>query len=90
MVRFGLRKTILFVLTPLCLVGIFFTVLFGFYRHFTLVPLLFNVIPFVLLLMVTYSMERKKDIFFYLIVIDGLVFLKALCGIAGMAFVTIS
>ncbi len=86
-VRFGLRKTILFVLTPLCLIGIFFTVAFGIYRHFTPLPIVLNVIPFALMLLVTYSMQKQKNIFFYLIVIDGLVLLKALCGIAGMAFV---
>ncbi len=86
-VRFGLRNTILFVLTPLCLIGIFFTLIFALYRCFTFLPVLFNVLPFLLLLAVTYTMQRQKDIFFYLIVIDGLVFIKAICGIAGMAFV---
>jgi len=86
-VRYGLRNTILFVLTPLCLVGILFTIFFANYRHFTLLSLLFNLLPFLLLLMVTYSMQRQKNIFFYLIVIDGLVFVKAICGIAGMYFV---
>jgi 4-hydroxybenzoate polyprenyltransferase len=86
-VRFGLRKTILFILTPLCLVGMFFTFVFAHYRHFTFLPVLLNVLPFLLLLLVTWSMQRRKNIFFYLIVIDGLVFLKAVCGIAGMAFV---
>ena len=86
-VRFGLRNTILFVLTPLCLVGMFFTVIFARYRHFTAVPIAFNMLPFLLLLAVTYSMQKQKNIFFYLIVIDGLVFVKAICGIAGMAFV---
>jgi 4-hydroxybenzoate polyprenyltransferase len=86
-VRYGLRNTILFVLTPLCLVGIFFTIVFAVYRHFTLLPIAFNVLPFLLLLLVTYSMQRQKNIFFYLIVIDGLVFVKAICGIIGMTFV---
>lgn len=86
-VRFGLRKTIMFVLTPLCLIGSFFTLVFAHYRHFSFLPVMFNVLPFLLLLMVTYSMQRQKNIFFYLIIIDGLVFIKAICGIAGMAFV---
>jgi 4-hydroxybenzoate polyprenyltransferase len=86
-VRFGLRNTILFVLTPLCLVGLFFTVVFARYRHFTFLPIAFNLLPFLLLLMVTYSMYKQKNILFYLIVIDGLVLFKGLCGIAGMAFV---
>jgi 4-hydroxybenzoate polyprenyltransferase len=87
-VRFGLRNTILFILTPLCFVGIFFTVVFALYRHFTVLPIVFNLVPFLLLLMVTYSMQQRKNIFFYLIVIDGLVLLKAICGIIGMMFVS--
>ena len=86
-VRFGLRNTIFFVLTPLCLVGIFFIIVFSLYRHFTLIPIALNVLPFLLLLIVTYSMQRQKNIFFYLIVIDGLVFIKAICGITAMMFV---
>jgi 4-hydroxybenzoate polyprenyltransferase len=87
-VRFGLRNTILFVLTPLCLVGMFFTGIFAQYRHFTFLPVAFNLLPFLLLLAVTYSMQKQKNIFFYLIVIDGLVFVKAICGIIGMMFVS--
>ena len=87
-VSFGLRNTIVFVLTPLCLLGIFFTMVFAHYRHFSFLPVTFNVLPFLLLLMTTWSMQRQKNIFFYLIVIDGLVFVKALCGIIGMALVT--
>ena len=87
-VRFGLRNTILFVLTPLCLIGIFFTSIFALYRHFTFLPIAFNILPFLLLLGITYSMQKQKNIFFYLIVIDGLVFVKAVFGIIGMMFVT--
>ena len=86
-VRYGLRNTIFFVLTPLCLVGIFFTIVFALYRHFTFLPIGLNVLPFLLLLVATYSMQRQKNIFFYLIVIDGLVFIKAICGIVAMMFV---
>ena len=86
-VRFGLRNTILFVLTPLCVAGIVFTIVFALYRHFSLLPIAFNVLPFLLLLIVTYTMQKQKNILFYLIVIDGLVLVKAICGIIGMMFV---
>jgi 4-hydroxybenzoate polyprenyltransferase len=86
-VRFGLRNTLLFVLTPLCFIGIFFTMHFAHYRHLSFLPFTLNVIPFFLLLVVTYSMQKQKNIFFYLVIIDGLVLIKALCGIAGMMFV---
>jgi hypothetical protein len=44
------------------------------------------VIPFVALIAVAYSMHRRKSIFYYLIVIDGLMLVKALCGITAMTF----
>jgi len=86
-VSFGLRKTIFFVLMPLCLVGICFIFMFANYRHFSWLPLLFNLLPFLLLLLTSFSMQRERNIFFYLVVIDGLVLLKAICGIVAMAFV---
>lgn len=86
-VRFGLHNTINFILIPLLLVGICCMLAFTYYRHFSFLPIFFNLIPFVLLLMVAYSMHRKKKILFYLIVIDGLLLVKAICGIIGMLFV---
>ena len=86
-VRFGLRKTIFFILIPLSLSGIFFMLAFAWYRHFTFLPVFFNLIPFFLLLLVAYSMQRQKKILYYLIVIDGLIFIKAVCGIIAMQFV---
>ena len=86
-VRFGLNNTIFFILIPLSLVGIFFLFGFAHYRHFTFLPIFFNLIPFLLLLLVTYSMQRQKKILYYLIVIDGLILMKAVCGIIAMQFV---
>ncbi len=86
-VRFGLKRTISSVLIPLSLVGIVSMLTFAQYRHFGLTPILINLIPFLLLLLVSYSMHRKKSIFYYLIVIDGLVLIKAICGILAMQFV---
>ncbi len=83
-VRFGVNNTIFFMLMPLVLIGIFFMLAFARYRHFTFWPVLFNLIPFLLLLIVTWSMQRQKKILYYLVVIDGLVFIKAICGIIAM------
>ncbi|MEI9933415.1 MAG: hypothetical protein WDM71_00850 [Ferruginibacter sp.] len=86
-VRFGLHKTIFFILMPLTLIGVFFMLAFAHYRHFTFLPILFNLIPFLFLLIVTWSMQRQKKILYYLVVIDGLIFIKAICGIIAMQFV---
>jgi 4-hydroxybenzoate polyprenyltransferase len=86
-VRFGLRKTIFFILIPILLIGLVSLILFASYRHFGIVPILFNIIPFICLLFVAYSLHRRKRILYYLIVIDGLLLVKALCGIAGTFFI---
>ncbi|MCW3128351.1 MAG: hypothetical protein JWO03_4009 [Bacteroidetes bacterium] len=86
-VRFGIHKTISFVLIPLSLIGVVALIAFAQYRHFGLIPILINLIPFLLLLIVSYSMHQRKSIFYYLIVIDGVVLIKALCGILAMQFI---
>jgi 4-hydroxybenzoate polyprenyltransferase len=86
-VRFGLRKTIFFVLLPLILVGLFSLIAVASARHLGLITILFNTVPFILMLMIAWSMQKPHKIIYYLVVIDGLIFLKALCGIAGMHFV---
>jgi hypothetical protein len=85
-VRFGLRNTIYAILMPLLVIGIISLIIFTSTRHFPLVPVLINLIPFVCLLVVAYSLHKRKSILFYLIVIDGLLLVKALCGIIGMQF----
>jgi hypothetical protein len=86
-VSFGLHRTISYVLIPLSLIGIAAMLGFTHYRHFSMLPVLINLIPFLLLILVSYSMYREKSILYYLVVIDGLVLIKALCGILAMQFV---
>ena len=86
-VRFGVERTIFFVLFPLCLIGMLSMLFFWHYRHFTFPSAFFNLLPFLLLLMVTYSMLRAKKILYYLVIIDGLILVKAVCGIIAMQFV---
>ena len=85
-VSFGLRKTIFFILIPLLVIGIISVIAFTLSRHFPAIPILLNLVPFVCLLIVAYSLHHRKPILFYLIVIDGLLLIKALCGIAGTQF----
>ena len=87
-VRFGLRNTIFFILMPLIIVGLFSLIAFTISRHSDFINIAFNLVPFILLLMITWSMQKPHKILYYLVVIDGLIFLKALCGIAGMQFVS--
>ena len=83
-VRYGLRFTIFFILIPLLLIGLVSLVIFAHYRHFTLLQLTFNMLPFVATIFVAYSMRKRHKILYYLMVIDGLILFKSLCGILGV------
>lgn len=83
-VRIGLRKTVNFILIPLLLTGMLSLILFAIFRDFPIGRVLINLLPFILTILVAYTLNHRKQIFYYLLVIDGLILLKALCGIAGM------
>ncbi|MBB6501635.1 hypothetical protein [Pedobacter cryoconitis] len=86
-VRIGLKKTIFYVLMPLLITGALSLLIFACIEHFTVSRVLLNLIPFVLTAIVAYSMNKRKKIFYYLIVIDGLILVKAVCGIIAMQFI---
>lgn len=85
-VTVGLRKTILCIIIPLLVLGLTSFVLYAFSRHFQSIKIVINVIPFVLTILVAFSLFHRKTIFYYLIIIDGLMLLKAMCGIIAMKF----
>jgi 4-hydroxybenzoate polyprenyltransferase len=86
-VRFGLHRTISFILIPLILIGMASTILFTGYRHLGWAAITILLLPFLLLLIVSYTMYRPRSILYYLVVIDGLVLIKAVCGIIAMQLV---
>lgn len=85
-VRFGLRKTLFWVILPMAIVGFAAFLRFTIYRELGWERILINSIPFVLLIIVSWSMQRRKSILYYLAIIDGLMLVKAACGIIGMYF----
>lgn len=89
-VRFGLRKTIFYILIPLLIVGIIALFIFVNYKGFGPVPFLLNLLPFLLTIYIAYTMRRRKNILYYLMVIDGLILFKAICGILAMQFMPIT
>jgi hypothetical protein len=86
-VRIGIKKTIFYVLIPLLLLGMFSLLVFAYFEHFASGRIMLNMIPFLLTLIIAYSMNKRKKIFYYLIVIDGLILVKAVCGIVAMQLI---
>ena len=82
-VRVGLRKTIFYIIIPLAVLGFLSLIIFASIVHFPALRIIINSIPFVLLIIVAWSMHRRKPIIYYLAVIDGLMLVKALCGITA-------
>jgi len=80
-VRIGIQKTIFSMLIPLLAIGMLSLLWFTSYMGYPLSRVFFNLIPFMLTLIVAFSLHLKKPILYYLVVIDGLILIKACCGI---------
>jgi hypothetical protein len=83
-VKAGLRRTIFYIIIPLTLIGLLTFIIFVVYEHFHPTRILFNAIPFLLLLLVAYSMRLRRTTLYYLIVVDGMMLVKAAFGITAM------
>ncbi len=86
-VRVGLRKTIFNIMLPLCAIGFGTFLTYTISHHFPILRISINAIPFILLIIVAYSMHQRKSILYYLAIIDGLMLVKAISGIIGSTFI---
>lgn len=82
-VQVGLRKTIFNIIIPITLAGLVSLFLFARLDHLPPLRIACNIPPFILLIWVAYSLHERKNILYYLAVIDGLMLVKAICGILG-------
>ncbi|QES87523.1 UbiA prenyltransferase family protein [Rhizosphaericola mali] len=82
-VRVGLKRTINYILIPLLSLGLVCFSIFAWNISMHWQTYLLNLLPFLLCFLITLSMKKKKSLLYYLIVIDGVLFIKAFCGIAG-------
>ena len=83
----GLRYTLFFILLPLAIASFVSFTAFAIIKQFSFWQTLCNLVPFVLLLFACTSLRRKRGILYYLLIIDGLLFIKALFGIIAMKFI---
>ena len=86
-VRVGLRKTIFYIIIPLSIIGLGTFMGYATTRHFPLLRIIINTIPFILLIIMAYSLHRRKSILYYLAIIDGLLLVKSICGIIGVSLI---
>ncbi|ODS84455.1 MAG: hypothetical protein ABS46_03495 [Cytophagaceae bacterium SCN 52-12] len=82
-VRYGTRFTIMFILLPMILLGVVSFLLFSYYRNLNIHQVAVNLVPFALTLYIALSMHKPRPILYYLVVIDGMLLVKAICGITA-------
>ena len=86
-VRFGLSKTIFLIVLPITIIGWMLIALTATRLGIPLSRVLINAIPFVLLIIAALSLLQRKPILYYLAVIDGLLLVKAICGIIAFTII---
>lgn len=85
-VSFGIRKTIFYIIFPLTLLGFASNLLYAITIHSSIIKTVIISVPFILLLLTAYSLYKRRSIFYYLVIIDGLMLLKAICGIVAAKY----
>lgn len=83
-VRVGIQKTIYGILLPLVLIGLMAFCLFARDSRLPLLTFFCNLLPFLLMFFIVISLNKTKPLLYYLIVIDGILIFKAICGIVGV------
>ena len=80
-VRMGLTKSINWIVIPIVALILLATLRYSYLHQFTGYQILLNTIPLILLISVSYQMHQRKSILYYLAIIDGLIVVKAACGL---------
>lgn len=83
-VQRGLRTTLFSIVLPFTLLGLVTFLAYGSMHGFSAMRLFVNAVPFAALLTVMYSLRKRRPVIYYLVVVDGLLLLKAVCGSIGM------
>ena len=85
-VIFGIKNTFRFIVIPATFLNLVVFFLFQAQNNFTSGQVVIQLIPYALLILVIAKYRRGRNVLYYLAIVDGLVFLKAVCGIASIIF----
>jgi len=85
-VKIGLRKTIFNILLPLSFTGLVSFISYAVAHQFPAMRIILNVIPFILLGIVAFSLRKRRSLLYYLSVVDGLMLAKAVCGTIAVKY----
>jgi hypothetical protein len=79
-VRVGLRKVIFSIVIPMSIIGFMALWLVLGIKSYQSPAIFFLLLPILLIIWVAFSMQKRRPVRWYLLVIDGLMPIKAICG----------
>lgn len=82
-VKMGVYKTLYFLIIPLCLLAWLLFLGYAIQHGFPTERIAINTLPLLLVALVSTQLSPQKNILYYLTVIDGLMLVKAICGIVA-------
>lgn len=85
-VQFGEKKTTIFVVMPLILICLFFEFFLGVFYNVYFIKIAINSLPYILTAVVAFSILNRKTILYYLLIVDGLMFIKGIFSIITINF----
>lgn len=80
-VSFGLRKTIYFIIIPFIIIACTYSLIFIESHHFSWLNMILTIALYCCLMLIAISLQKRKSILYYLIIIDGMMIVKAFVGI---------
>lgn len=83
---YGITNTIKYAIIPLSVLSLATIIIINFIYQASFMQLIIQSIPYVLLFAVIGSLSKKRNLLFYLAAVDGLMLLKAICGIVAVSF----
>jgi hypothetical protein len=85
-VQKGLRITIFYIVIPMAILGLISFIYYGLMRHFHVMKIVLNMVPFILMIVAAYRLKARQNIMYYLFFVDGLMLLKGICGYIAMTY----
>ncbi len=82
----GIKNTFRYIVIPVTFLNLIVFFLFQWQKSFSLPQTLIQLIPYALLILVIIKYRQGRNVLYYLSAVDGLVFLKAVCGIFSILF----
>ncbi len=84
--KLGIRNTFRYVIYPVFIFNMIVFFLFQRQKNFSPVQTFLQLLPYLFLLWVILTHRKPREVLYYLVAIDGLMFLKAICGMISISF----